>query len=204
MLRTVTALYVEPDGPYAGLEGVEVWDEARDARTYAGPHPVVAHPPCARWCQIAPINVFLGRFTLGDDGGMFASALDCVRKFGGVLEHPARTYAWKAYGLLAPPRDGAWVRSLYDDGWVCEVKQGHYGNQANKPTWLYSVGCELPILTWGESDATGKISRLQSGGSYARGEPRPSFRMALRGAAALVTPDQFRDLLLSMARSVPC
>ena len=40
---TVAALYVEPDGPYAGLDGVEVWDEARDARTYAGPQPVVAH-----------------------------------------------------------------------------------------------------------------------------------------------------------------
>lgn len=45
----IAALYVLPDGPYAGLEGVEVWDEARDARTYAGPWPVVAHPPCQRW-----------------------------------------------------------------------------------------------------------------------------------------------------------
>jgi hypothetical protein len=45
----IAALFVAPDGVYAGLPGVEVWDEARDARRYAGPWPVVAHPPCQRW-----------------------------------------------------------------------------------------------------------------------------------------------------------
>ena len=33
-LPTVAALYVDGAGVYAGLEGVEVWDEARDARLY--------------------------------------------------------------------------------------------------------------------------------------------------------------------------
>ncbi|NCZ71579.1 MAG: hypothetical protein EBY80_15735 [Actinobacteria bacterium] len=40
-LRTVAALYVQPNGCYVGVPGVDPWDEARDARTYAGPHPVV-------------------------------------------------------------------------------------------------------------------------------------------------------------------
>ena len=41
----IAALYVETDGCYYGLPGVDPWDEARDARTYAGPHPVVAQLP---------------------------------------------------------------------------------------------------------------------------------------------------------------
>jgi hypothetical protein len=45
----VAALYVTKGGCYFGLEGVDPWDEARDARTYAGPWPVIAHPPCQRW-----------------------------------------------------------------------------------------------------------------------------------------------------------
>lgn len=49
----IAALYVERDGVYYGLPGVDPWDEERDARTYAGPWPVVAHPPCARWCRLA-------------------------------------------------------------------------------------------------------------------------------------------------------
>ena len=45
----VAALFVETDGTYFGVPGVQPWDEPRDARTYAGPLPVVAHPPCQRW-----------------------------------------------------------------------------------------------------------------------------------------------------------
>lgn len=74
-MRTVAALYVEPDGVYASADSVELWDEARDARSYAGPHPVVAHPPCQRWGRFwhgSPRKPH--QFQLGDDGGCFASA----------------------------------------------------------------------------------------------------------------------------------
>ncbi|MGZ2449608.1 hypothetical protein ACVIRO_002362 [Rhizobium ruizarguesonis] len=33
----IAALYVETGGGYFGLEGVDPWDETRDARKYAGP-----------------------------------------------------------------------------------------------------------------------------------------------------------------------
>jgi hypothetical protein len=51
-LPHVAALYVQTGGSYCGLEGVDVWDEGRDARNYCGPHSVIAHPPCQRWGKL--------------------------------------------------------------------------------------------------------------------------------------------------------
>lgn len=45
----IAALFVATGGCYFGLPGIDPWDKARDARLYAGPWPVVAHPPCERW-----------------------------------------------------------------------------------------------------------------------------------------------------------
>ena len=160
-MTTVAALYVETDGPYSGLDGVDVWDEARDARMYSGPHPVMAHPPCNRWSVIASINQAMGRLKVGDDGGCFASALEAVREFGGVLEHPAKTFAWKHHGLLKPCSGGGWTRSLFDPGWVCEVDQCHYGHTANKMTWLYVIGVNPESFIWKRSpNAIHRISNL--------------------------------------------
>src|SRR5690606_20932384 len=87
MTRTVAALYVETGGCYFGLPGVDPWDEARDARRYAGPHPVVSHTPCPRWGRMwfgQPLTVKRTgvRKKLGDDGGCFAHSYWAVRQFG--------------------------------------------------------------------------------------------------------------------------
>ncbi len=37
----IAALYVERGGVYWDFPGVDPWDQARDARLYAGPWPVV-------------------------------------------------------------------------------------------------------------------------------------------------------------------
>ncbi len=141
---TVAALYVDPHGVYANLPGVEVWDEARDARLYAGPRPVVAHPPCNRWVSYG------AREKRGDDGGCFAAALAAVRKFGGVLEHPAKSQAFAAFGLPRPGLDW-WVTTLDDPGWSISVDQFCYGFPTRKETWLYAVGVkppQFPLRVW--------------------------------------------------------
>lgn len=102
--RTIAALYVETGGCYFGLPGVDPWDAQRDARLYDGPYPVVAHPPCDRWHQLSAVNHKRWGFKINDDGGHFAFALAAVRKWGGVLEHPAESRAFKFHGIPEPAR----------------------------------------------------------------------------------------------------
>lgn len=189
---TVAALYVDPNGVYAGLPGVDVWDEARDARLYAGPWPVVAHPPCNRWGQLARVNHARYGTKLGADGGCFAAALSAVREWGGVLEHPANTLAWTTFGLPKPLR-GVWLRPLFDEpGHVTEVSQVAYGHPARKRTWLYFVGDAPPELDWSEPPHTHVVGAgIHSGEST----------WAPRDESSMTTPPAFRDVLLSMARS---
>lgn len=198
---TVAALYVDPAGVYADLPDVEIWDEARDARLYAGPWPVVAHPPCARWSRLAHINQRrLPDYRFGDDDGCFAAALEAVRTYGGVLEHPALSGAWRHFGLPRPLRvGGGWTAALDDPGWVCEVSQGAYGHRAKKLTWLYCVGVRPEPLDWRvrESDMIVSGFTHQAKGAHIACENR---RIRPREAAA--TPVAFRDVLLGMARSV--
>lgn len=199
----IAALFVERGGVYWDLPGVDAWDAERDARLYAGPHPVVAHPPCERWGRYWSGGPSARvRRLKGDDGGCFASALASVRKFGGVIEHPEASHAWRTFGLNAPPRGGWWVSGDFQGGWTCCVEQGHYGHRARKATWLYACGVELPSLIWGPAGG----DRLDEGfhsseeRHLARANGIPP-RERLSTVERLSTPAPFRDLLLSIART---
>jgi len=128
-MKLVAALYVDPRGPYPALVGSEMcWDEARDARTYAGPWPVVAHPPCRNWGS-------LRHLATGDDSDCGPRAVDQARTFGGIVEHPARSTLFAYCGVPTPgglpdPFGGVTIE-------VCQVDWGHV---ARKRTWLYLVG----------------------------------------------------------------
>lgn len=189
---TVAALYVQTGGCYYGLPDVDPWDEQRDARQYDGPWPVVAHPPCARWCQMASVNEARYGQQIGDDGGTFAAALASVRAWGGVLEHPAYSLAWPRYSLQKPHR-GSWQRDWIGGGWVTEISQSAYGHRGRKRTWLYAVVDLPPSLEWGDPAGSAWVSW----GDFERYPDVP--RLSKKEASA--TPPPFRDLLLSIARS---
>jgi hypothetical protein len=197
----IAALYVQRGGCYWALSGVDAWDEARDARTYAGPWPVVAHPPCARWGRYAAGGPSASwRRELGDDGGCFAAALAAVRHWGGVLEHPEGSHAWRWFHLNTPPRAGGWVVADWLGGWTCCVEQGAYGHRARKATWLYATGVDLPSLRWGR--APGEFVRLDDGFRSADDRRRSIKRGVIERLSAsqrAATPLPFRDLLLSIA-----
>lgn len=143
--------------------------------------------------------------TLGDDGGCFAAALHAVRTWGGVIEHPEASHAWRWFGLNAPPRSGGWVNAgWFGGGWTCCVEQGHYGHRSRKATWLYAYGVpELPSLRWGPSAASVRLDE----GFHSSEECRAARAAGvcpgdrLRKHERLATPPAFRDLLLSIARS---
>lgn len=196
-LRVIAALYVDTGGAYYGLEGVDPWDRERDARQYAGPWPVVAHPPCARWSRLAGFTEARFGYKRGDDGGCFAAALEAVRRYGGVLEHPAWSAAWDHFHLPEPLWNGGWTLGL-DGGATCYVEQGRYGLPAKKATWLYAYGVELPELRWGMTpDSEGERPRGPWGGI-------DGWRDSWSGRHAYETsrtPEEFRDVLLAIARS---
>lgn len=178
----IAALYVERDGPYFGFGTVDPFDAERDARSYRGPHPVVAHPPCKRWGNYwhgSPSKPH--EHLLGDDDGCFAHALWAVRTFGGVLEHPAGSRAWDWFGLYPP----AWLGWGHVDrfgGRTIEVDQSDFGHMAPKKTWLYAVLPVFPRLApvtpHAETKPVEKLSKLQR----------------------RLTPEPFRDVLLDLAR----
>jgi len=132
----VAALYIDPRGPYPALSEVDCWDVTRDAKRYTGPHPVVAHPPCGPWGRMRHL-------AKQQDPECALRAVEQVRAWGGVLEHPAHSKLFQNCGL---PRPG----DLPDTwgGYTIEVCQVDWGHVARKRTWLYLVGVhdvgELP------------------------------------------------------------
>lgn len=197
----ISALYVEKSGPYFGLEFVDPWDIEKDARKYAGPYPIIAHPPCERWGRYwsgGPSAKVKRK--LGDDGGCFESALQSVRIWGGVLEHPEASHAFKFYGLNKPPKSGGWISAGDGIGFVCCVEQGHYGHKARKATWLYATKLsKYPELIWGPS----KGIRLDEG-FHSKEERKRTRALGIKPIKRLSrkenieTPILFRDLLISL------
>lgn len=198
MIR-IAALYVETNGCYFGLPGVDPWDIRRDARFYPGPHPVVAHPPCERWGRFAEGSMTRKIHSAGNDGGCFAAALASLRRWGGVLEHPAHSKAWPTFGIEKPQRKGWYPNGDEPFEWVCQVEQGHYGHPARKATWLLYKGPEPPELIWGPSSQRLPAKRLAERGYESARRCGAVANMSSRQRQR--TPPEFRDLLLSLAAS---
>jgi hypothetical protein len=129
----VAALFVDvARGPYPSLPLVDCWGLERDARTYAGPWPVVAHPPCGPWGRLAP-------FCTKQDRGAALLAVDVVRRWGGVLEHPSGSRLWREAGLPVPGDEGE-IPRIVGREWSIAVDQCRWGHPCTKRTWLFFCG----------------------------------------------------------------
>lgn len=184
--RTVAALFVRADSIYKTMPNVDAWDEARDARSWPGGCPVVAHPPCRGWARLRHFS------HATEEERMLAvdavDAVDAVRRWGGMLEHPAESGLWAHCGLLRPER----APDAYG-GWTAEVRQCDWGHRAEKLTWLYIVGVhpdDLPPLPE-PGEPTGMIKPQ-------RGVPRGLIIVTKREREA--TPPAFARWLVDVAR----
>lgn len=183
---TVAVLFARTDSNYKALSDVvDIWDEARDARMWPGGSPLVAHPPCRLWGR-------LRQFAKASDPEMERQlAIDAVRSvqsFGGVLEHPAESSLWAYMGLPAPGRSP----DEYG-GWTAAIRQCDWGHKAEKPTWLYIVGCHpdnLPPMP-PRSEPTAVVKPQ-------RGVPRDGRKIVTK-AEREHTPPAFAAWLVSLA-----
>ena len=112
----VAVLWVEAKSHYWRLwPEVELWGKGRDARTYAGPHPIIAHPPCGPWGKFKGMC-----FRQAREDGIYA--IDLVHRWGGVIEQPLGSTLFQEHGR---------------GGEVEMIKQGDHGHLAEKATLLY-------------------------------------------------------------------
>jgi hypothetical protein len=184
----VVVLFVRADSIYKTLPGVECYDEARDARTWPGGCPVVAHPPCKTWGMVAPMvtRAKPGEKELGP------WAVEQVRRWGGVLEHPAGSRLFAHCGCA--------VAGGFADahGFTSEVDQFHWGHRCSKPTRLYVVGCS-PMDVPAMPIRAGKPTHCITQGHGVR-IGHPAFKSRVPDWEREATPPAFAAWLVELAR----
>lgn len=135
-MAKIAVLYAKEKSVYLQIAGLDVWDEKRDARNYAGILPVIAHPPCRAWGRLRHRSKHRD-----DERDLAFHALGMVRDCGGVLEHPSGSAFWREADL---PRPGEQPDRY--GGYTIAVNQVDWGHRARKATWLYIVGVPLRRL----------------------------------------------------------
>jgi hypothetical protein len=147
MMHEIAVLFARTDSNYKAMPGVDVWDIERDARNWPGGTPVIAHPPCRSWGRLRQFAK-----PRDDEKALGPWAVEQVRKFGGVLEHPAESTLFAHCGM---PRPGQFPDEF--GGYSIAIDQFHFGHRAEKSTWLYIVGCapdDLPEIPRREGSPT--------------------------------------------------
>lgn len=199
----IAALYVDRLGIYPKLQGVDAWAlPERDARDYDGPYPVVAHPPCGAYCQQR-------HNYKGNDADCAIRALEQVREFGGVLEHPAESKLWddetltKHIGRFYMGGKYGFATDRFG-GFTMRVDQVEWGHVCRKPTWLYLVRVDQSELRGGPYPDR-KPTHWASGGrtkSSRRGSPVPPGIKIPSAQQRRRTPPDFARYLVKLAASV--
>ena len=192
-MNHVAVLFARSDSNYRAIPGTDVFDLARDARTFRGGMPVVAHPPCRSWGRLRHFAK-----PRADEKALALFAVDQVRRWGGVLEHPAHSTLWGAAGLPLPGGRDVW------GGFTLPVSQSWWGHKARKDTWLYVCGIEpaqLPPVPFALGDGTHVIGQRRSrAGGVRVTKQDPRWRPEVTKAEREHTPPLLCAWLVDLAR----
>ncbi len=170
MKRTnkVVVLFARHDSVYKNLV-TDVYDLDRNALTYKGERPVIAHPPCRAWGQLRHFAK-----PLPGEKDLALWSIELIRKNGGVLEHPRASKLWPQY-LPYPGH--------YDEfgGFTISIDQHWFGHKAKKSTFLYFCGCtlnDLPKIPISLNPPTHTISSVKPKHSLRKPEVSKKWREA--------------------------
>lgn len=189
---TVAVLFARSDSFYKTIPFCDVWDADRDARKWPGGSPLIAHPPCRAWGRLRKFAK-----PRPDEKELALFAVNQVRKFGGVLEHPVGSTLWPEAGLPAP--------GCFDGfgGWTLPIHQFWFGHRAQKSTLLYIVGCkpsDVPRMNLVLGDAEYVIAQqrtLKDGRRLKRG--MPGWKPEVTKAEREHTPPMLAHWLVELA-----
>lgn len=183
----ITVLFARADSVYKSLPDCDVWDADRDARRWPGGTPVVAHPPCRAWGSLRHMAK-----PRPDEKQLAVWAVQKVREFGGVLEHPKNSQLWPAEGLPPPGQFDSY------GGWTLPIFQQWWGHRAEKATLLYIVGCrpaDVPQMPM----CLGEASHVIASSSRRQYRDHPFFKPEVTKAEREHTPPALAAWLVELA-----
>lgn len=128
-MKKIPVLFVQQNSNYYNFDYFDCFDEKRNALTSQAREPLIAHPPCRKFSKLRSLS---NAPTKEKQLAFFA--LEKIRRFGGILEHPKSSTLFKTGNFKL---DGS-----IDDygGFLRVVNLSDFGFQAVKPTMLYFVG----------------------------------------------------------------
>ena len=186
--KEVAVLFARADSIYKTIPGCDVYDIERDARTWPGGCPVVAHPPCRAWGRLSHMAN-----PRPDEKDLARWAVAQIRRWGGVLEHPNTSRLWSDQGLPEPGQ----VDSF--GGWTLPIHQHWFWHRAEKKTRLYIVGCS-PLNIPDMPMVLGEASHTIASSKARQHRDHPQFRPEVTKAEREHTPPQLAQWLVGLAR----
>lgn len=189
-MKQVAVLFARQDSIYKAMEGCDVWDIERDARKWPGGAPVVGHPPCRAWGGLRHFAK-----PRPDEKKLATWCVGMLRKWGGVLEHPAGSTLWPTCNLPEPGLKDGW------GGFTIIVPQFWWGHLAEKNTRFYIVGCKprsLPEIPLVLGEPTHSIGHKNY--STHRDVIKPGEKKELLKSAREKTPPALARWLVELAR----